>query len=194
MVERLKDTDFSRDAKDEKKLNSYAKQQLREEKLTSITKEFMQARADSFDEQLATIPSAILEALLELFLKFANEKGKMTTGGGTSTTKADPVKLLEALKLATKANSLDEFLSLLKLSRFKEGILAMGFGTTLEAIAAKVVADDLNADTFMKEISTLGRSQANRCVKYMKRNHLARKKRRNEKEAQSKESLPSEKV
>ena len=129
------------------------------------------------DECFRTIPSETLESLLKIFHQYINEQEQTTVGvtEGRGKSKFTAQKALEALKLSTKAHSLDEFLNLLRLGQFKDHLVEkMNLGSTLEEIAAKCAAEDYSPDFFMQSIDTISRSQANRLAKYLKRNHARR--------------------
>ena len=69
----------------------------------------------------------------------------------------------------------DEFLSLLRLTDFKEDIMNMNMGTTLKDIAAASVENGHDPDTYLDAIKTITRSQANRLSKFLMRWHERRK-------------------
>ena len=130
----------------------------------------------------------MLESLLKMFHQYINEQQQTTVGvtEGRGKSKFTAQKALEALKLSTKAHSLDEFLNLLRLSQFKDHLVEkMNLGNTLEEIAAKCVAEDYSSDFFMQSIEIISRSQANRLCKYLKRNHARRQLNKKKKKEES---------
>ena len=159
------------------KLNAYARQTSIKKEMKSLSQEFIDIKGSAFEECFRAIPPDSLEAFLKLFHTFINERQQTTIGvtEGRKHTKFTAAKAVEALKLSIKAHSLDEFLSLLRLSHFKGDLVdKMNLGSTLEEVAAKVSDEDCSADFFMQAIPTISRSQANRMAKYLKRNHARR--------------------
>ena len=120
-----------------------------------------------------SLPPDLLPQMLHRLIPFLNSRD--TTMATTRRSTRKNVPIMEALKLAVKALSLDEFLSLLRLTDFKEDIMNMNMGTTLKDIAAASVENGHDPDTYLDAIKTITRSQANRLSKFLMRWHERRK-------------------
>ena len=127
------------------------------------------------------LPEDATNSLLKLYDSYLNEIVLQTSANGMTTHRStrgsfSTSQAFEALQLARKAKSLDEFLSHLRLIDYQEDILKLEIGVRLSDIAETSVHWD--SDKFMEAIPELKRSQANRLSKYLQRNHADRMKRR----------------
>ena len=159
-----------------KRMNNHKrKEEQNKQRIEELVEMFMLDNHDELDSELKTIPQDSLCALLVILIPYIERHAALDTTFDTfSDSTCRRVNTFESLKLAPSANSLDEFLTLIRLHDFKDSLLTMDIGVNLIEIATSVAEGKVDVNTFLDTFEAMGRSEANRLVKYLKRNHAAR--------------------
>ena len=130
---------------------------------------FLKKNPDLASRLCKAVPDDLLHTLSSEFEKYLETEvlpqGKYKSGGIYSTQSGKKSKSFRnSLKLATVASSLDEFLSLLRLSEYKQELLKLNRGTTLEDFENA----SLTADELTQSIPGMKRIHANRLCRFLK--------------------------
>ena len=130
---------------------------------------FLKKNPDLASRLCKAVPDDLLHTLSSEFEKYLETEvlpqGKYKSGGIYSTQSGKKSKSFRnSLKLATVASSLDEFLSLLRLSEYKQELLKLNRGTTLEDFENAT----LTADELTQSIPGMKRIHANRLCRFLK--------------------------
>ena len=105
--------------------------------MAATISKFISSLDGEYDDLAQSLPSDFMPKLLNRLIPFlkAQDSRTITTRRSTKRT----VSVVEALKLSEKALSLDEFLSLLRLTDFKQDLLEMDIGRTIIEISETCV-------------------------------------------------------
>ena len=173
MVTRLGGQDLKAKTFKARRLSLIEERKKEDAALAATISKFISSLDGEYDDLAKSLPSDFMPKLLNRLIPFlkAQDSHTITTRRSTKRT----VSVLEALKLSEKALSLDEFLSLLRLTDFKQDLLEMDIGRTIIEISETCVERGLDANAFLGAISTMKRSQANRLAKYLVRWQKRRK-------------------